>query len=1655
MSTPIEDLIVALGFDNKQFEAAVKVSLATISSLKNNLNFKGAGADFAKVESAASENASALGIMGQAAEGVGQKFSIMGAIGFTAVQRMTNKVIDFGSSIASGALSGGLSRALKIEQARFQFQGLGQDVDASMQSALDAVKGTAYGLDAAASVASQFGATGMTAGDEMTGALRGVAGMAAMTGKSFEEIGGIFTTIAGEGKLTTMRMQQFATRGVNVAAKLSEVMGKSEADVRAMVTAGKIDFKTFADAMNEAFGEHATKASDTYSGSLDNMNAALSRIGASFHVPRLEAMRKIFNAITPVIDQIADGLKPLVRDFTAFTEINGDALVGWIEKIDLSKMADVVGPLSRGMFNLFEIAIRVFKLFKTAFTETFQSPALKDMAIAFQLFTLSIKDGGETADKLKRTFKGLFAIFGIGVEIIKGVFNGLGKLFGVVRTGSGGFLSLTATIGDWLVKLHEAIKSGEVFQKIFGLLGNVLSIPIRLLTGFIGILANIGSAFQNVGRYASEFIRIFTQDDYWGLGSLDADHPVINMLYKMKDAFKATGAIVSQFWNILAKGDFVGGFFEEDSGVVTWLLSIRESIVNFFSPANFTKMLMAGGGAGLGLVVAKFLKKIFSFGKDDDEGMFATIKGMFSNISGAFEGIKGTFSGIAGILDGLTESLKVMQQNVKATIILKIAAAVGILALAIKVLSTIDGPALAMSLGALTGAFTLLMGAMAILTLIAKSDGFLKLPTIATAMISFSIAALILSFAVKKLAELEWDELLRGLTGLAAVFAVLVASSYLLGKAEGPMLRTGLAMIPLALGVLLLTKSVRALADMQWDELLRGVGSLAALMTALAISVRLMPKDMMSKGAGLILIAAGMLLMSKAINALGNTDIETLRQGILGIGSALAIIGVALQLFPKNMIRISTGLLVVSAALMGISAVVQSMGGMSWEELGRGLAGLGGSLAILALALNLMSGTVSGAAALLVAAFALGMLIPPLMLMSALSWESLLKGLAGLAGIFLVLGVAGMLMGPVIPVLLGLGAAMALMGVGAALLGAGTLAFAAGMALLIPVINMGKEALIGFMDLIPRMAAAFATGVVMFVVTIANNAKTLANAVKDLVVAMLEAFTEIIPKVVEVFSTLLTALLEMIIEHIPQFGELITTLITTFLDIVTTNAPRIWDAGYALIIGFLERIRDNVPQIVTIVTDIIVGFINALAQNLPRVIQAGFDFIITFLNGLADAIRENMPLVFDAAINVGDAIIDGLIEGISRGIEAVKDAAKRIAKGALDSALSFLGIRSPSREFIKVGEFIGDGLVIGIEKGIPKVKKAAEKLATGVVAGFSKGMGTQMPKMLDSVLKTLEEGVGDAHFWGPGSPATDQLLAMSADIHAAELQLAAFYGEVDLADPASIEAYAEKAGGKLKYLAGAFEGVRVAAGTAFGMLAKGDGLDAVLGNEDFLSQLLGIGLSFLPGIEGMGIRLGLALVDGILGVFVGEGTTVLGTIGGWITKLVRKVGSWFGIEFPKAKEEVEEGSQAIDDFLVKVEGGHGRFQKLTKEGIAVLVDAMTGVNEALDKIEDTSPKITPVLELDQFEKDIGKMNHEMANTAGKMSVDASAAKASSIYNAQQASAEDRSTDNPAGSGGTTIEFTQYNNSPKALNHVEIYRSTKSQLSLAKEELNLT
>ena len=356
MSNTVDNRVVEMKFDNQQFEQGVKQTIASLDSLKEALQFNTSATNISTLQNAV--NNFSLTNISDAVENLQYRFSAMGIAGATVIAELTHKAIGLAETLGrisiGQIITGGKGRAQKVANARFQLQGLldtAEEVQSAFDSASKAVDGTAYGLDAAVSTASQLAASNVQLGNDLDTALRGVAGLAAMTNSEFEEIGNIFATVAGNGRLMGMQLTQISSKGVNAAAVLAKELGTTEEEIRQMTSKGEISFDEFARAMNNAFGDQAQKANETLQGALSNVRSALSRIGEIFYSGIIENKDFIqfINDIRVAINGVKKAMEPLKKPF--FTLVSAASKLGSsiLSLFDVHGVEDLVERVARGM----------------------------------------------------------------------------------------------------------------------------------------------------------------------------------------------------------------------------------------------------------------------------------------------------------------------------------------------------------------------------------------------------------------------------------------------------------------------------------------------------------------------------------------------------------------------------------------------------------------------------------------------------------------------------------------------------------------------------------------------------------------------------------------------------------------------------------------------------------------------------------------------------------------------------------------------------------------------------------------------------------------------------------------------------------------------------------------------------------------------------------------------------------------------------------------------------------------------------------------------------------------------------------------------------------------------------------------------------------
>ncbi len=1317
MSRTIDSRIVEIQFDNRQFESNVKTSMSTLDKLKQSLNLTEASKGLENVGTAAN-NVNMSGLSG-AVETVRMKFSALEVIAVTALANITTSAMRAGSSLLKntiGAIAeGGKRRALNIEQAKFQFKGLGMDVEATMADASYAVDGTAFSLDAAAKVASQLGASGMRAGDDMRKSLRAVSGVAAMAGSSYEDIGNVFTKVAGQGRLMGDDLLRLSSRGINAAATIAKELNITEAEVRAMVTKGEVDFQTFANAMDSAFGEHATAANETFTGSLSNVKAALGRIGENIYGPLHKNMIAPLNELRLKINEVAKILEPVFAKLAILMEKAGKKATEMLKNLDLTEV------------------INKFKM------------------------------GEGTADKLRRTFAGLFAIVDMGVSVFKLVALSVGVLFKKLTPVGSKILDITAKFGDFMVSVRDGATASEVF-----------AIALDKVKTFMTTVADgIGTAIDKISEYFGQFSGI-------DLGPLRIFSEEVETQFK---PFTFIGEVISTTFEIIKDiltkaAPYFEAFKESVSGTFEKL--------GFENFADVLQSLVDGGAMVLLITLINGIKKALEALLD----------------SGVVKKAGGFVDSTKDILDGVGDALQAFQSKLKSEALLNIAIAIGVLAAALWVLSTIPEAELMTALQGISILFVEIGVVMSAVSKMNPGAGAVKMAAMSSQMMTMAFAILILSAALKSLAELEWDEMIRGVAGVAALSLILVKTAEALGKASGKMvtggigliffatgllilvqsvkslaelsweeltkglagvgillselvmfakfmgdgkgmMKIGFALIPMATGLLILSQSVKSLAGLSWEELLKGLGGVGILLLELAMFAKLMGdgKGIMKVGLAMIPLAVGIFILAQAVKQLSSLSWEEMLKGLTGIAGILAILaGVSKIISPGNLLAMGVALVGVGVALNLIAASMLIIGSMSWEDMLKSMLGLGGALLILAGAMTLMSGGLAGAVALTAIALALALLVPSLVVLGMMDLKNIGMMLLALVGVFAVFAIAGLALGPLTPVLLSLAGAITLLGVGVLALGAGlTLATAAmaafvagGAAYSIVFVNFIKK----LIKLIPFAIEQLGKALVILLDSLILAMPLIFKTLGLLLDGIIDLLIEYIPPIMEVIGVILSEVFELLLEYVPEFVELIVTLLINILDLLAEHVDDVVVAALNLIVGFIEGLIEGIPMVVEAIVRLLGVLIEEIGEFIPELITMGFDLMISFMDSMAEKLDEKIPELIESAKLMIEAVVDGIVYALETGIPWIKEQIGKVAEAMWTAFKEFFGINSPSTLFEDGAGDIIQGLINGLLNGITSVGQAIKDVAESVWSNFKSFFGINSPSTL------MTEGAG-------------------------------------------------------------------------------------------------------------------------------------------------------------------------------------------------------------------------------------------------------------------------------------------------------------------------
>lgn len=441
------------------------------------------------------------------------------------------------------ALSRGFQRLNSLDQATAKLEGLGhsaESVQSIMDNALAAVRGTAFGMDEAASVAAGVVAAGVKPGVELERTLKLVADASTIAGTSMGDMGAIFNKVAGTGKIQGEVIAQLGERGIPILQLLADEMGVSAEEVGKLASAGEIDFARFQNAMEKGMGGAALKSGETFQGAMANAQASLGRMGANFLAPVFEQLAPTLSALTGAMgpledvaaglgEKFGDFLVPILEtfqdmlaggfDFTPFLELAGYlSPVGLAFKVlqpvlpqvvgMLGEVASIVGgALGQVLQALMPVLTQVVGVFAQLLAQILPPllPIIVQLAgIISQVLLAVLPLIAPLMQLIEAIFPILQTVIAALIPIIQGVVDAIGSvLIPVVDTlvaVLGGVITFLTGVftGDWE-------KAWQGVQEIFsGLWNGILDIGKGVINGMIDLINGFLGGLNEVGNFVAD-----------------------------------------------------------------------------------------------------------------------------------------------------------------------------------------------------------------------------------------------------------------------------------------------------------------------------------------------------------------------------------------------------------------------------------------------------------------------------------------------------------------------------------------------------------------------------------------------------------------------------------------------------------------------------------------------------------------------------------------------------------------------------------------------------------------------------------------------------------------------------------------------------------------------------------------------------------------------------------------------------------------------------------------------------------------------------------------------------------------------------------------------------------------------------------------------
>lgn len=1451
MSKSIEERIVQMSFKNDNFQKNVADTMSSLDKLKSSLDMSGAKTNFSELASAA--NGVRLDGLSAQVDTLNSKFSGLQVVALGALATIGSKAADLAvqwgkntfGSMTQAARSGFAEYELKMGSIQTMLANTSKygttldDVTNSLKELNEYADKTIYNFGDMTKNIGLFTNAGIRL-EDATAMIKGFSNAAAASGTNSQAAAGAAYQLSQALSAGTVRLMDW--RSLTNAGmgnknmqegliQIAEAMGQlnenttDAASIQADFNGSLEKNWLSADVMSQYLkimaqdNYDAAKAMALATGLSEEQADALAKqaVTANDAATKVRTLSQLMGTLAEAagsswaetfellfgnFDEATDLFTMLSNEIGGFMQASGDARNQQLEIWkDMDGYKAIVEAISNAFKTLHSVLDPIAKAFREVFPPSWGT-TLAYISFAIRDFTAGLILSEKASENLGKVAKIVFMGLKVIVDTVSGAFQIFFAIIGAGFRLLGALVGLVTPLIGFLIDLIPPVKdAGEATESFADKITN-------LINGGIGPLINW---LQQLGKGFGDFLS--------GLNAADK-------LDKVSEGFRRFKADVGAVIDLLTSGKmtdvrnamnlgFGKGFVDTLLAIRNGAIAVGEAIGKFFSNIKtsgktagdiignvwdyLTGIAKDAGPAfaGMGQAIEKALSgiQIEHVLAALNTGVLVAVgvgfKKMFDSIRGVFDGAAGIFDGLKDALEGIGGTLEGMQKKLKADALIRIAAAIGILAVSLAILAGIDPDRLASSavgMGVALGALLVATKIMSQITAISAKDSA-KLILLGVVLIQLATAVSILATAMRIMGQLSWEELLKGLIGLAAAMGGLVAAAKLMSNFQKEIIASAGAMLIMAAAILAISGAVAIFGNMPLDVLIQGgiaVAVALGVLTGAAILLSKFAPNMALSAVGLMAMAAALNMLIVPISVLGLLPFNILVQGMIAVAlmlGGLVLAAQAMSAIAPQMAIAAVGMMAMAVAINLLVAPITILGSIGLDTLIQGLIGLAAVLAMLVIAANAMTGAIVGAGAMIVMAGAILILSAAIGMIGSMPIEQVIQGILGIAAGMLIIGAAAAVLGVAAPLLLAGAAGLLVVGAAMIMMAGAVVVFSIGLTMLGPALLIASGGLLAFAQVAPKIAEAvpaflgIAAGLLVFGAgaAVAGAGVLILGAGLAVLGAGL-ALVGIFGPIGTIALTAFVVALGRMADQMPNllaFSVVLTTLgaatlvlgagltlvgaggmlaVVALMGLVPLGG--LITASFLLIQNALSRLLDQSDKVSEISTNF-----TTLAANLSRAgstgasAAAGFaamalatglmgvsattttaavgvlGAMVATAMGMISASTGSTAALFNASMVAMTTSLNAFKMGLASSASSIESSARQIGRSVGPAIISEVNgsIGGMRSAGSNVGRAITDGMANGIYSGRSSVTAAAREVAQSALAASKRALAIHSP----------------------------------------------------------------------------------------------------------------------------------------------------------------------------------------------------------------------------------------------------------------------------------------------------------------------------------------